>query len=61
MGSHDLEHISTILYRAIGTLAKEWEKQRKENRFEKDDETHFVDAGQIQPLLEPSLDSDQNH
>jgi hypothetical protein len=46
MGSHDLEHISSILYRVIGTLAEEWEKQRKENGFKKNDEAHSVDAGQ---------------
>jgi hypothetical protein len=46
MGSHDLEHISSILYRVIGTLAEKWKQQREENRFEKDDEAHSVDAGQ---------------
>lgn len=30
MGSHDLEHISSILPLAIGALAEEWEQQRKE-------------------------------
>jgi hypothetical protein len=46
MGSHDLEHISSILCRAIGALTEEWKKQRKEDGFEKDDEAHPVDDGQ---------------
>ncbi|NIO21615.1 MAG: hypothetical protein GTN76_12965 [Candidatus Aenigmarchaeota archaeon] len=47
MGSHDLEHISTILCRVIEALAEEWGRQGKENGFKKDDEAYSVDADQI--------------
>jgi hypothetical protein len=54
MGSHDLEHISSIIYRAIEALAEGWEQQKKERearhekrrrllQFDPDSQRYFND------------------
>jgi hypothetical protein len=57
----NLEHISSILSRALKDLEESWEEQEEREEIEGKDEKHNTTANQIQPILEPSLDSDQSH